>query len=61
MQNHQLVLYTTVPYGGKLWWGETLENLANDHKFAKVSPADFFHSYSFVVNIIYLMIPCPLS
>ena len=32
-------------YGGKLWWGETLANLANDHKFAKVSPVNFSHSY----------------
>ena len=40
--------------GGKLWWGETLVNLANDHKFAKVSPANFSHNYiaSFVINIL---------
>ena len=42
-----------VPYGGKLWWGETLANLANDHKLAKVSPANFSHTIaSFVINIL---------
>ena len=41
-----------VPYGGNLWWGETSANLANDHKFAKVSPANFSHSYSFVINFL---------
>ena len=43
-----------VLYGGKLWWGERLANLVNDHKFAKVYPANFSHSYtaSFVINII---------
>ena len=43
-----------VPYGRKLWLGETLAKLANDHKFAKVSPANFSHSYiaSFVINIL---------
>ena len=28
-----------IPYGGKLWGVETLVDLANDHKFAKVSSA----------------------
>ena len=28
-----------IPYGGKLWRVETLADLANDHKFAKVSSA----------------------
>ena len=42
-----------LPYGGKLWWGETLANLANDHKFAKVSPTNFSHTIaSFVINIL---------
>ena len=42
-----------VLYGGKLWWGEMLANLANDHKFAKVSPANFSHTIgSFVINIL---------
>ena len=29
-------LFSYVPYRGKHWRGETLANLANDHKFAKV-------------------------
>ena len=29
---------------GRFGGGKTLENLAKDHKFAKVSPANFFHS-----------------
>ena len=42
-----MTMRSTVPYGGKLWWGKTL---VNDHKFAKVSPANFSHSVaSFVI------------
>ena len=33
-----------IPYGGKLWRGETLANLANDHKFAKFFPTKFYAS-----------------
>ena len=32
------------PYGGKLWWGETLANLVNDHKFAKFKSSKFYFS-----------------
>ena len=28
-----------IPYGGKIWRVETLADLVNDHKFAKVSSA----------------------
>ena len=35
---------TLILYGGKLWWTETLANLASDHKFAKVSPANLFNA-----------------
>ena len=39
--------------GWKFWCGETLVNLANDHKFTKVSPTNFFHTVaSFVINIL---------
>ena len=37
-----------IPYRGKLWRGETLANLANDHKFAKVYSANF---YSVLIKI----------
>ena len=31
-----------IPYEGKLWWWETLANLANDCGFAKFIPAKFY-------------------
>ena len=34
-------IFKKILYGGKLWWGETLANLANDHKFAKFSQPNF--------------------
>ena len=30
-----------IPYGEKLWQEERLVNLANDHKVAKIYPANF--------------------
>ena len=30
-----------IPHGGKIWQGEMVGNLANDHKFAKFSPTKF--------------------
>ena len=32
---------TDLPYGGKLWYSKKLGNLANDQKFAKVSPPKY--------------------
>ena len=29
---------SVLPYGGKIWRGETLANSVNDHKFAKFKP-----------------------
>ena len=34
-------IFKMILYGEKLWWGETLANLANDHKFAKFSQPNF--------------------
>ena len=31
-----------IPYGGKLWWWETLANFVNDCGFAKFIPAKFY-------------------
>ena len=43
-----------VPYGGKLWRVEILADLANDHKFAKVSSAKIL--CSILNNIINVQI-----
>ena len=43
-----------LPYGGKLWRVETLADLANDHKFAKVSSAKIL--CSILNNIIKVQI-----
>ena len=50
-------------YGGKLWWGETLANLANDHKFAKFLLPTFPIATiaSFVIKFLFNDIPRPLS
>ena len=32
-------ILTQLPYGGKIWQGETL---ANNHKFAKFKPSKFY-------------------
>ena len=42
-----------LPYGGKLWRMETLADLANDHKFAKVSSAKILCSIlnNIIINI----------
>ena len=37
-----VVYLDLIPYGGKLWWWETLANLANDRGFAKFIPAKFY-------------------
>ena len=43
-----------LPYRGKHWRGKVLANLANDHKFAKVSPANIYASIKFVEQILTL-------
>ena len=44
---------TLILYGGKLWWTETLANLANDHKFTKVYPANLFIAIKILMNMSY--------
>ena len=31
--------FTVLPYSGNVWRGESLENLANEHNFAKLKPS----------------------
>ena len=48
----QLHVGLNIPYGGKLWRVETLADLANDHKFAKVSSAKILCSIlNYIINV----------
>ena len=35
---------------GKVWWGESLENLANNKAFAKLKPSKLFHRSVHLIN-----------
>ena len=48
--------YVKLSYEGKLWQGETLANLANDHKFAKVSPANFSNAAKAITSFPSIML-----
>ena len=48
------VIQSGLPYRGKHWQGKTLANLANDHKFAKVSSAKIYACIKFVEQILAL-------
>ena len=47
-------IHNHIPYGGKLWRVETLADLVNDHKFAKVTSAKIL--CSILNNIINVQI-----
>ena len=43
-----------MPYEGKLWWWETLANLANNHEFVKFTPAKIYLVKNVSYNKIHL-------